>query len=228
MIQITPLSDNRLDLVCSYCGENYPDTRDHVPSKILLNEPYPENLPVVPCCSECNQSFSLDEEYVACLLECAIHGTTSVEKLTRTKIKNILAKKESLRNRLSNAIIPINGEISFNPEIERLENVFVKLAKGHVKYENSEPEFEQPTHWGFKPLFNMSAQEKEMFYTHKEMRKCPEIGSRVSMRLLIAKNNKVYSDWQIVQPDIYRYMVTINPLSVRMVIWNYLAVEVIW
>jgi hypothetical protein len=77
------------------------------------------------------------------LLEFAIHGTTNVEKLTRTKIKNILTKKESLQNRLSNAIILINDEISFNIEIERLENVFVKLAKGHIKYENSESEFEQ-------------------------------------------------------------------------------------
>lgn len=93
MIQRTHHSGKRLDLICSYCGVNYPDTKDHVPSKILLDEPYPENLPVVPCCSKCNSSFSLDEEYVACLLECAIHGTKSIENLIR--IKNFLCRKES-------------------------------------------------------------------------------------------------------------------------------------
>ena len=84
MIQRTHHSDERLDLICSYCGINNPDTRDHVPSKILLDQPYPENLPVVPCCSKCNRSFSLDEEYVACLLEC-IGSNMKHTKLTKVK-----------------------------------------------------------------------------------------------------------------------------------------------
>jgi hypothetical protein len=83
MIQLKTFNDNRLDAVCSYCGENIANTRDHVPSEILLDEPYPENLLVISCCLKCNQSFSLDEEYVACLLECVICGTTETEKLSR-------------------------------------------------------------------------------------------------------------------------------------------------
>ena len=44
---------------CVYCGA-YPDTRDHVPSKVLLNEPYPPDLPVIGACQRCNTSYSLD------------------------------------------------------------------------------------------------------------------------------------------------------------------------
>ena len=43
----------------SYCGA-YPDTRDHVPSKVLLDEPYPPDLPVIGACQRCNTSYSLD------------------------------------------------------------------------------------------------------------------------------------------------------------------------
>lgn len=58
--------DKRLTGICVYCGGE-PSTRDHVPSKVFLDEPYPENnLPVVPACETCNNSFSLDEE-VCCL-----------------------------------------------------------------------------------------------------------------------------------------------------------------
>ena len=228
MIQRTHYSDERLDLICSYCGINNPDTRDHVPSKILLDQPYPENLPVVPCCSKCNRSFSLDEEYVACLLECAIHGTTSIENLTRVKIKNILSKKERLRHRISNSLISINGETHFNVEVGRLENFFVKLAKGHIKYENSEAVIDPPTYWKFEVLPNLSLKERDAFYECKKMDFLPEVGSRALMDLYIDSKNNIYSHWQIVQPNIYQYMVIIDPLSVRIVIWNYFAVEVMW
>jgi hypothetical protein len=65
--QITPFSDLRLDAQCAYCG-SFPESRDHVPSKILLDEPFPYNLPVVPSCNNCNNGFSKDETYFACAI----------------------------------------------------------------------------------------------------------------------------------------------------------------
>jgi len=85
--QIKTFSDQRLDGHCIYCG-NKPDSRDHVPSKVFLDRPFPENLPVVAACTECNQNFSLDEEYVACLLECTLCGTTEPKLLKRGKISD--------------------------------------------------------------------------------------------------------------------------------------------
>lgn len=67
--------DERLKGSCVYCG-GPPETVDHVPSRVFLDDPLPENLPVVEACRECNGGFSLDEEYLACLLECVMTGTT--------------------------------------------------------------------------------------------------------------------------------------------------------
>lgn len=215
--------------MCSYCGER-PDTRDHVPSKILLDEPFPENLPVVPCCNNCNQSFSLDEEYIACLIECVLCGTTDIDKLKREKVKKILQNKAPLRERIFQSMTETNGQTSFNVEIERLKNVILKLAKGHAKYENSEPVFDEPTHFAFKPLPTMTQNEIDIFLADSELTKSPEVGSRAMQNFFIDTHNNVHSHWTEVQPNNYSYCVTTNlgRLSVKIIVWDYLAAEIIW
>jgi hypothetical protein len=52
------------DMKCIYCGESA-NTREHVPSKVFLSRPYPENLPTVPACFDCNNSFSEDELFLS-------------------------------------------------------------------------------------------------------------------------------------------------------------------
>jgi hypothetical protein len=51
---------------CVHC-DGADETDDHVPSKVLLDEPYPENLMVCPSCMHCNNQLSVDEVYLACL-----------------------------------------------------------------------------------------------------------------------------------------------------------------
>jgi hypothetical protein len=53
---------------------------------------------VVAACSDCNSSFSQDEEYVACLVESAIAGSTDPDKIKRSGMANILRKKPALRD----------------------------------------------------------------------------------------------------------------------------------
>ncbi len=214
--------------MCSYCGE-HPDTRDHVPSKILLDEPFPENLPVVPCCDKCNQSFSLDEEYIACLIECVLSGTTDINQLKREKIKKILQNKRPLREKIFHSMNETNGQASFNVEVDRLRNVILKLAKGHAKYENSEPIFDEPIHFAFKPLQTMTEKEIDIFLADSELTKSPEVGSRAMQNFLIDTNKNVHSHWTVVQPNNYSYCVTANPgrLSVKIIVWDYLAAEIV-
>jgi len=38
-------------------------TVDHIPPKALFPEPRPSNMLTVPCCKNCNESFSKDDEY---------------------------------------------------------------------------------------------------------------------------------------------------------------------
>lgn len=50
--------------LCAYCGaEDRELTDDHVPPKLMLEEPFPDNLVTVPACLECNQRFQKDDEY---------------------------------------------------------------------------------------------------------------------------------------------------------------------
>jgi hypothetical protein len=63
MEQIKTFVDDRLAAYCGTC-HGVPSTRDHAPAKVFLDEPNPENLPVVGACASCNQDASLDEELV--------------------------------------------------------------------------------------------------------------------------------------------------------------------
>ncbi|MGV8946480.1 MAG: hypothetical protein ACOH1N_08635 [Lutibacter sp.] len=229
MRQIKTFSDNRLDTQCAYCGE-FPDTRDHVPSKILLEKPFPENLPVVPSCLNCNNGFSLDEEYFACLIECVICGTTEIDKLLRESIRKILKHKNKLKIRLDKALVNDNGNIHFKIETERVKNVLMKLAYGHAKFENSETLFSKPENIWFKPLDLMDETEREYYFSVTELQKAPEIGSREMQNLYLTESGIPTDNWNMVQDEIYIYSVTntINNLKVRIIIWNYLACEIIW
>lgn len=229
MRQIRPSSDIRLDEMCSYCGKR-PGTKDHVPSKVLLEQPFPENLAVVPCCDRCNQGFSLDEEYLACLLECIIEGTTDVEKLKREKIKDILKKKESLRIRIQNSMSIVDGVTNFEAESSRVQNVLLKLAKGHAKYENSEPMLTSPDSLGFMPIHLMTQEQYDEFTSSIELQSFPEVGSRALYNVVLNENNEVFSNWVTVQSDSYYYSVisSFGRTTVRIIIREYLAAQVIW
>src|SRR4051812_49081415 len=100
MPQLPDFGDERNKGWCVFCG-GPEETRDHVPSRVLLEEPYPENLPVLACCQECNSSFSLDEEYLACLIECARTGSVEHASSVRPKIAKTLARKPALAARLT-------------------------------------------------------------------------------------------------------------------------------
>lgn len=229
MRQIKTFSDSRLDSQCAYCGK-YPENRDHVPSKILLDRPFPDNLPVVSSCIECNSGFSLDEAYFACLIECVICGTTEIDKLSREVIKKTLRCKSQLRERLEKALQNDNEEITFEIEIERVENVLLKLAFGHLKYENSETEFEKPKQVWFKPIHLMTENEKQYFFSISEKQNAPEVGSRAMQRMYLNEKGIPIENWNHVQDGIYSYLVSISlgVSIVRILIRNYLACEVKW
>jgi hypothetical protein len=108
--------DNRLIGVCVFCG-GHPDTRDHAPSKVFLDEPFPEDLAVVEACAECNRSFSIDEEYLACFLEAVLSGTADPRKMNRTSIRRTLYRNPRLVQRLESSLkINEYGTMIWTPE----------------------------------------------------------------------------------------------------------------
>ena len=228
MRQIKKLSDLRLDTQCAFCGE-YSETRDHIPSKIILEKPFPENLHIVPSCLKCNNGFSLDEEYFACLIECILCETIEPRRLRRNRIKKILNRKPKLKTKLEKAFINENGKTAIKIEKERVENVLTKLAFGHVKYENSETVFEKPTQISFAPIDLLNKKQKADFFSIDGFEIAPEVGSR-AMQNAHFVNGMAISNWTTIQDGIYEFTVIMNlaDLKVKILIWNYLACEITW
>ncbi len=81
---VEPFADDRLVANCVHCAAGT-ETRDHCPSRMLLDKPYPENLPFLPSCTSCNRGFSLDEEYFACLRACPQTSPLSPSRFDRSQ-----------------------------------------------------------------------------------------------------------------------------------------------
>jgi hypothetical protein len=227
--------DERNKGFCVHCGG--PDeTRDHVPSKVLLDEPLPANVFVSPACFSCNNGLAPDEEYVAALIECVIAGEVDPAKIGRPKIASTLATSVRLADRLRKARRIENGHPVFDVEQDRLRNVVMKLARGHAAYELNDPKHgEDPDHFWVRPLTAMTPAQRDEFEDHADpnniqMGLWPEVGSRMMNRLLIVDNSAVFEEgWLTVQEGRYRYKLNWHAgLDVRIVIREFLACQVVW
>lgn len=225
MQQLPNYADDRNKGWCVFCG-GPEETRDHTPSRVFLDEPYPENLPVVPSCQTCNNSFSLDEEYLACLVECARTGSVDQARIARPKIARALDRKGALVARLASARHESADGIIWRPEDERVRNVIVKLARGHVAFEQNEPRLDEPASVSIIPLCTMTDEVREEFESSPDTGLWPEVGSRAMHRVLVGAEGEY--PWIEVQPDRYRYLVATGPALVRIVLAEYLAAEVTW
>lgn len=222
--------DERLTGSCTFCGAE-PTTRDHCPSKVLLDEPFPTNLPVVPACAECNQSFSLDEQYLACFIECVICGTADPSGVKRTNVRRILRAKPQLASKVLDALSSNEqGQKTWRPDMDRVRNVVTKLARGHLDYELSVQERDDPDEIDVMPLALTSQEYREFFECPESgvMAVWPELGSRAFMRAL-PSGERVADGWIDVQEGRYRYLVgQSNGNFVHIVLSEYLACRVVW
>lgn len=226
MKQIQPTGDDRVLAGCVYCGA-FPDTRDHVPSRVLLDKPFPQNLPVVPCCNSCNNSFSLDEEYCAALVDCVLVGSAQPTPRHREKVQRILERQPALTAVLEAArSLDAAGQTLFEPDLERVENVVLKLAKGHAAFELDTVDAEEPS-ISVAPLPLLEDARREAFETPPEVCFFPEVGSRAMHRMF--EHGVASPSWIVVQPERYRFLASPGlPVLVRIVIGEYLACEVVW
>ena len=215
--------------ICIHCG-GADETDDHVPSKVLLDEPYPTNLKVCPSCLRCNSALSLDEEYFACLLECAIAGEVDPTHIQRAKIARILNENPALMRRLQSTRSERDGQPHWTIESERVKAVVLKLARCHVAFEQNEPQTTEPLYIDFRPFAVMDSAERSAFENGDgDIGVWPEVGSRAMQRLFVLDSVVYSEDWLVVQAGNYRYRVDFdNGRRVRIVIREYLACEVSW
>lgn len=209
---------------------------------MFLDAPLPENLPIVGACRECNNGFSLDEEYMACLVESVIAGSADPANIQRPNIAKILGRTPTLRAKLEAAKSCTNGQTTFVIEQERVKKVLVKLARGHAIFELSQPCKHEPLTVWWGPLALMDELQREEFEACHIVEGYGEIGSRGMQRLIVAQFSfqaasgemktagLVVNDWVEVQEGRYRYHAIDygDVVRIKLVISEYLACQVDW
>jgi hypothetical protein len=191
---------------------------------------------VSPSCLSCNQGFSLDEEYLACLIECILIGEVNPTKIGRQRVAAILAKNSRLSEMLKKSrVVKEHGIVEWRADTNRITAVLLKLARGHVAYELNEPRLEEPKFFAFKPLFLMTESERNAFEDDGPRDLAseplwPEVGSRAMQRIMVVGNMLLDEGWLVVQEGRYRFLPLYGTAGVgaRIVIREYLACEVIW
>jgi len=224
--------DQRFIGMCVYCGGT-PNTRDHVPSRVFLDEPLPPDLPVVDACEDCNNSFSIQEQYVACLLECVINGSAEPDEVERYKVKKILTENPSLGARIAEGCTKDdNGKLVWKAEEDRVKTVIMKLARGHAAFQLGLPQLGEPEEISFVPFVVMSDGQRTTFELGPTSSAplWPEIGCRAFISVAQSCAVAYEKDWLTVQASRYRYFVdqTEGGLVIQMVLSEYLACRVFW
>ncbi|MFZ1083671.1 MAG: hypothetical protein WAN35_01755 [Terracidiphilus sp.] len=235
MDQIEELVDERQKSWCIHCGgciAELDTNRDHVPSKSLLREPYPANLPVVEVCTGCNEGFSLDEEYLVVFLSCVLAGSTDPHQQRNPRVERILQNNSKLRARIEGSrkdYKTLGGKTRsvWTPELERVNRVIVKNARGHALFEYGEPMLRDPQSVWSAPLETLTTEQRRAFETIEMGDGWPEVGSRMLTRVMTGQD--LTGSWVIVQDGIYRYAVAQQGvILVKSVLFEYLATEVFW
>ena len=154
-------------------------------------------------------------------------NVTNMAQLRRIKVVKSLQHNKKLKESLTNAFYEDNGKSFFEFDQKRLFNVIVKLAKGHVKFENSESNNDEPQSIRFNIIDNLSEDEQKDFFSLPVMEKYPEVGSRGM--IAVCENGVPHSRWITVQEDHYSYMVNITTsfIDVRIFISNLFCIQVI-
>lgn len=231
MRKLPSYGDARQTGFCVHCGRAT-ETRDHAPSMVFLDTPYPLTRPTLPSCADCNNKFSGDEEYLACFIECVIHGSTDPDSLVREKVIKALRRNGKLRREIEQSKQWVGSEgqrtMLWVPDELRVQQIILKLARCHAAYELNEPQLSKPTHLLVVPLPTLSDRQRTHFETPPDTFVWPEVGSRAMQRLLVAE--EAYSmGWISVQQGRYRYMaVGAEAVMIRGVLSEYLGYEVIW
>jgi len=218
--------DERLVQFCAYCGAP-PVTRDHVPGRVFLEKPYPDNLAVVQACKRCNNEISNDEEFVASLIACLVVGTATPGDQPREGIRRTLAKKPQLVKTLEVLLSEGLDEVT----TERVRKTVTQYARGHVAFECGELRVSEPTLSLLFLLDSLPNEERAMFESIKPMELYPEIGSRKFIQHFGGRAIPFdeFEGWYIVQSGSYRYAVELGrEYTVKIVLGECLGAVVSW
>lgn len=221
--------DDRLNGLCAYCG-GIAETEDHVPSRCFLDKPFPQGMPVIPCCHKCNHEFSKDEEYVSCFIDCMKANTAIPNRIQSDKTRKTLMHSPKLKERIAAQIREFGGLIVYDYEKGRFEKVIRKLAFGHLAFENDLLSWDSTYNIAMWLLPEMTTDQKSLFFQPYTGMLLPEVCSHGLEHIVLQQGDDgeifISAPWITVQENRYKYCVSPDRNMVKFVISDYLAVEV--
>lgn len=220
MEQMRDFSDERISSRCCFCGGDG-STGDHVPSKAFFDEPFPENLMIVRCCKECNNSFSADEEYAACVIEVARCGSLDVE---REKVKRMLAHNQTGCAGVLSAAEAIRTSVSARVNDSKIEKIIGKIARGLATFLAGMWVSDLQCEMMILP--KLSHEERMSFEESQGHEVWPEVGARLMQMMVVCDHDVLVPQWEVCQKDRFRYLIIQKSdyCEVRMVFSEYLGV----
>lgn len=207
---------------CIYCGQAA-NSREHVPSKVFLRKPYPNNLSIVPSCNKCNNGFSLDEIFVYMCIERLKQSYYGANYKLPDEASERMEKYKNISDEVDAAIKRCRVQNLTRPYAFtncRIDNVLEKLALGHAVYElsigyksDSWSGKCSSLNYNFLPNLNKADLEEIDSCFILNNQPLPEVGSRAYDHIYVVEatleNGEVISvcllDWIDVQDGSYRY-----------------------
>ena len=209
-----------------------------MPSRCLLQKPYPAEIVTLEACRTCNEAFSHDEEYFKALLWTVLAGSTKPEKQKAGEVARMLQRNPKLRQRIENSrterTVAGTKDVVFAPEMDRVKRVVVKNARGHALYELDRAMSSEPDDFFAVPLLSLTSDQRHAFERTGEGDEpwgWAEIGTRLFQRQCGVACSDMIGPWIIVQDGAYRYSVVDHGdegILVQSVIQEYLATGVYW
>ncbi len=179
-----------MDVFCAYCRRNKATSKDHAPSKVLMEKPYPDNLLTIPACFSCNNGFSSDEEYLINVL-CEISvSQTLIGKKQSGNVFRARNRSQKLRELIHESLLAADdGRIYFKTDFNPVKLIIEKIALGLFFHRYKKfARLEDFNFFGFYP------------FTVDELRPSDVILLTYTERFQSKK-------WTIMQKDIFSYIV---------------------
>lgn len=235
MRQVNDFTDERYKGFCLHCSTSLDATdrtKDHVPSKVLLDRPLPTNVHTVEVCAACNNAFSIDEEYFAAFLGATMSGGVVPVPGMFESARRALVGNAKLTVEIGKSATTFDDDegirrLIWRPNHKRIEKIVVKNARGHAFYELGQPCYGEPDQVLLQPLVTAKEEWLAEFLHVDQGAAWPEVGSRLLQRLYSGED--VANGWIIVQPGVYVFAVLEDDgIVVRSIIREYLLTEVRW
>ena len=207
-------------------------SKDPVPSKCILQVPYPENIPPITVCKECNEKWSVAEEYFATFLSVVLSGSVEPDKQVFPVAKKVLLRKPNIRKRIAQAcVVTDEGACLWAPEQSLINDFILKNALAHRYHETHELVAGDPEETRSGPLATLDDASRRSLLGSSFSSGFSEVVSRYFLRQLSRFCDSLdgydfIDGWVVVQPDRYRYRVEGG--NVQSVIAEKLFTEVRW